>query len=425
MKINRRVVFAASAGLMALAVACGSDDDPASGSNPTAVPANPTATSATAIVPTIAPDSGGASTSPAQGAAFAWTVETVDEGTKPALALKSDGTPYVAYMLEAIPGFVKTASRTGDQWNIDTVTEDYFYGPLDLAIGPDDVPHIAFHDHQDTRFDSAKGDAVHAFLEGDVWKLEIAADDGHDGWDNRIIVDSQNVVHMTGIDPQEFNGDGVEYYRRNADGSWTVEDIGSGKLTYQFATSLALDPDGNPHVTFFNQPEKDLALSSRDASGNWTVTTVDESGDTGLFAQILIDDSGRFHISYGSQPRSSALTVKYATRGAGETDWTITEIDTLQNFRTGQTGARNSTSIALDSNGNPVIAYSDQDSVKIAVLNGTAWTTETIATATDDEFGQIVSLKLDADDNAHVVFAETTQRSPLEGIVKYALGIRN
>ena len=202
---------------MALAVACGSDDDPASGSNPTAVPANPTATSATAIVPTIAPDSGGASTSPAQGAAFAWTVETVDEGTKPALALKSDGTPYVAYMLEAIPGFVKTASRTGDQWNIDTVTEDYFYGPLDLAIGPDDVPHIAFHDHEDTRFDSAKGDAVHAFLEGDVWKLEIAADDGHDGWDNRIIVDSQNVVHMTGIDPQEFNGDGVEYYRRNAD----------------------------------------------------------------------------------------------------------------------------------------------------------------------------------------------------------------
>lgn len=413
---------------MALAVACGSDDDPASGSNPTAVPANPTATSAPAIIPTIAPDSGGAgsaSTSPAQGAAFAWTVETVDEGTKPALALKSDGTPYVAYMLEAIPGFVKTASRTGDQWNIDTVTEDYFYGPLDLAIGPDDVPHIAFHDHQDTRFDSAKGDAVHAFLEGDVWKLEIAADDGHDGWDNRIIVDSQNVVHMTGIDPQEFNGDGVEYYRRNADGSWTVEDIGSGKLTYQFATSLALDPDGNPHVTFFNQPEKDLALSSRDASGNWTVTTVDESGDTGLFAQILIDDSGRFHISYGSQPRPSALTIKYATRGAGETDWTITEIDTLQNFRTGQTGARNSTSIALDSNGNPVIAYSDQDSVKIAVLNGTAWTTETIATATDDEFGQIVSLKLDADDNAHVVFAETTQRSPLEGIVKYALGIRN
>lgn len=427
-KINRRVVFAASAGLIALAVACGGDDDSASRINPTPVPSNLTATSPPATIPTIAPDPGGAeaaSTSPADGAAFDWSIETVDEGTKPALALTSDGTPYVAYMLEAIPGFVKAASKTGDRWDIDTVVEGYLYGPLDLAIGPDDVPHIAYHDHQDTRFDSSKGDAVHAFLQDGVWKTEIAPDAGHDGWDNRIIVDDQNIVHMTGIDPQEFGGDGVEYYVRSEDGEWSVENVGSGALTYQFATSLALDPDGNPHVTFFDQPGNDLALSSRDGSGNWTVSTVDETGDTGLFAQVLIDDSGRFHISYGSQPSRSSLLIKYATRGPGESEWTITEIETLQNIRIGMDGARNSTSIALDSNGSPVIAYSDLDSVKIAVLDGAEWTTEMIASSTGNEFGQIVSLKLDAADNAHVAFAETTRRSPLEGIVKYAFGTRN
>ena len=119
--------------------------------------------------------------------------------------------------------------------------------------------------------------------------------------------------------------------------------MGSGELTYQFATSLAIDPDGLPHVTFYAQPGNDLALSSRDTSGTWTVSNIEESGDTGLFAQILIDDSGRFHVSYGSQPTRSSLLVKYATRGADESEWTITEIDTLRDLRIGMDGARNST----------------------------------------------------------------------------------
>ena len=118
--IDRRVVVGASAGLMALAVACGSDDNLTSQSDLTAVPGatNPTA------VPTVGPDDGGAEATPsrtADGAVFNWQVETVDEGAKPAIALASDGTPYVAYMREAISGFVKAASRTGDQWNIDTI----------------------------------------------------------------------------------------------------------------------------------------------------------------------------------------------------------------------------------------------------------------------------------------------------------------
>ena len=113
MKIDRRVVIAASVGLMTLAVACGSGDSSASQSDPTAPPGatNPTA------VPTVGPGAGGGdatSSGPADGVVFNWRVETVDEGAKPAIALASDGTPYVAYMREAISGFVKAASKTGD-----------------------------------------------------------------------------------------------------------------------------------------------------------------------------------------------------------------------------------------------------------------------------------------------------------------------
>ena len=89
-----------------------------------------------------------------------WEIRDVDEGVKPALALDSQGIPLVAYMLEDLQGFVKGAVLKGNAWDITTIAEGYFYGPLDLAIGPDDVGHVAYHDHQDTRFDPSKGGAV-------------------------------------------------------------------------------------------------------------------------------------------------------------------------------------------------------------------------------------------------------------------------
>ena len=73
-----------------------------------------------------------------------WDVLDIDEGVKPALALDSGGIPHVAYMLEKLSGFVKGAVLRDDIWDISTVADGYFYGPLDLAIGPDDVTHVAF-----------------------------------------------------------------------------------------------------------------------------------------------------------------------------------------------------------------------------------------------------------------------------------------
>ncbi len=77
------------------------------------------------------------------GEGFTWTIEDVDSGTKPALALSSNDVPHIAYMLESQSGFVKTAVLGDSSWDITTVAEGYFYGPLDLAIGADDVPQIS------------------------------------------------------------------------------------------------------------------------------------------------------------------------------------------------------------------------------------------------------------------------------------------
>jgi hypothetical protein len=51
-------------------------------------------------------------------------------------------------MLKAMPGFVRSAVRSGDSWEVTTMAEGYFYGPLDIAIGPDGTAHMTYHDHQ-------------------------------------------------------------------------------------------------------------------------------------------------------------------------------------------------------------------------------------------------------------------------------------
>ena len=359
------------------------------------------------------------------GGAFTWLIEDVDEGAKPALALTSDDVPYVAYMLEAMPGFVRNAVRTGSSWDVTTIADGYFYGPLDIAIGPDDTAYIVYHDHQDNRFKPKKGDATLAVLTNGQWSVDAILDEGHDGWDTRIAVDTNGAVHISAIDPEEFDGTGVEYYGQDDSGLWSVEGVGSGSLTYKYGTSITADTEGNPYISYYEQVDHDLVLASRDGS-TWTITTVDSEGDTGLFSSLLIGQDGRMHISYLLQdPSGFAGTVKYATRGPGDTPWEIREVDALPDLSFGFIGARNITSVAVDGEGNPWVAYSDEKVVKLAVWDGSTWGIDVVAEAGDLELGQLVSLKLDSQDRPHLTYFEVTETSPLNGRIKYVKGTPN
>ena len=384
-----------------------------------ATPVPTQTTAAPSPTATTVPDQ--ATAAPGSGGRFVWDVQEVDRGVKAAIALDSSGTPYVMYMLEALSGYTRVATMNGSTWDIVTLATGYFYGPGDIVIGPDDVVHVTFHNHQAPTFRLELGDATYAVFRDGEWSVSDAFDPGHDGWDNRITVDAEGRPHMSAIDPEGFDGNGVEYYRLRADGSWEVEEIGSGRLDYKFATSIAVDPQGTPHITYYDQDDNVLKLGSRGPSG-WSIATVDDDGETGLFSYMVIDRDGRFHISYLERTSSSAGVVKYATREASDSSWQISEVGRLSGLRFGMTGARNITSLALDSQGNPWIAYSDQEVVKLAIQDGSAWRTETVVEAGSRPLGQMVSLKIDAQDEPHISFFEVTRSGPLEGLVKYAKG---
>ena len=351
---------------------------------------------------------------------LAWEIEEVDAGGKPALALDSNGVPFIAYMEEAQSGFVKAAVRRDSGWEIETIADGSFYGPLDIAVGNDDVAHVAYHDHQAAAFDPDLGDAVYAMRVDGGWTLVPARDQGHDGWDNRITTDADGRPHMAAIDPVEFGGQGVEYYSLDADGSWQVEEIGSGQQTYQFGVSVAVAPDGVPYITYYSQQDQDLAIAVRTGAG-WDIGFIEQDGDVGLFSELLIDETGRFHVSYLLRTGSSSGTVRYATRASADDPWTISDIDELDAIVTGMVGARNITSVAVDSGGTPWVAYSDTAKLSVASLDGTTWRTQSVAESGDQPLGQLVSLGIDGDDGLHIAYFEGRSPGPI-GTVKYAKG---
>ena len=349
-----------------------------------------------------------------------WQLQRVDEGTKPALALTPDGQPVMVYMLERQDGWVRIAVLEAGGWQIDQVADGYFYGPPDIAAGPDGVIHAAYHDHQDSQFQPDKGDAVHVSGGAGDWTTTTAADDGHDGWDNRITVDADGRPHMVGVDPEDFGGvDGIEYYSLDAQGEWQAEPVGSGPQTYRWGASVAVDPAGVPWVSYYDGATAALMLAGRGTEG-WQVETVDDDADTGLYSELVIDPEGGQHISYLERLGETEGTVKYAFREGPQGEWDISAVDDLGALFIGFTGARNLTSVALAPDSSPWVAYSDEQVMSLAHLVDGDWQIETVTEAGEAPLGQIVSLEIDAQDRPHVAFAEVTDKSQLDGSVWYA-----
>lgn len=401
-----------------VAVACSGTDDvpsePAS-DGPTTVAALDSST-----VATTSGDATEAPTAPAVGGlkfgvAEGWTATVIGEGVKPVLALDPAGMPGVAYLLEDLQGFIAYASLA-DGWEIETVTEGYFYGPIGLAYTPRGIPYIAYHDHQETSFVQDLGDLTVAFRNENAWQVEAVNDDGHDGWDSTIAIGIDGVVRAAGIDPQQFDRQsGVEYFELTA-GGWEVTEIGSGPIAYEYNVSLAIAPDGEPGLTYYDNNAQTLRYATRNGD-SWAIETVDDSGDVGRYSSLAYDSLGNPHISYVDLTGATTATVRYATRV--DEAWEIVDVTQLTAVLPGFTGARRITQVAIDGDDRPHIVYGDESMVGYARHDGPAWTTETVAAAGELRLGQLVSFALSPDGRPHLAIFEVTNSNPLNGTVAY------
>jgi hypothetical protein len=369
--------------------------------------ATPTTQPATIAVETKDQTSVGAPTNdttpqPAAGdASLTWVTEEVGAGIKPAFAIDEAGVIHVAFLTEEEHGGVFYANNASGSFDTETVAEGYFYGPVDIAVSADGVPYIAYHDHQDQSFKEELGDEVVAALLDGKWELTTVADEGHDGWDNAIVLDAQTNWHTAAIDPAQFGSQSGVEYATNAGGSLEVSQVGSGPISYEFGTSIALRPDGAPGITYYNDAEQRLEFALLGPDG-WSVEVVDADGDAGRYSALAYDANGNPHISYFVANNRTSGTIRYASWDGSQ--WQIEDVDNIENIRMGHVGARKITSLVIDRDGEPHLAYSDQDRMVYARKDAGSWTMQEVDTAGYQPLGQLVELLLNGDENPELIW---------------------
>ena len=179
-----------------------------------------------------------------------------------------------------------------------------------------------------------------------------------------------------------------------AEADWDIQTADSVNWVGEY-TSIALDSDGNPHISYYDATNHDLRYAYYD--GIWHGETEDSANWVGEYTSLALDSDDNPHISYYDATNHDLRYAYY------DGIWHIETVDSVN--LVGEY-----TSIALDSSDNPHISYYDatnQDlkyafrapittttteltTTTAASTTSTAGTTTTAATTTADTTTTIV-----------------------------------
>jgi hypothetical protein len=174
-------------------------------------------------------------------------------------------------------------------------------------------------------------------------------------------------------------------------------------------TSITVNRAGDSIISYHNVLDNTLRVVWLTGDGGFIRRDlVDSNKGTGIYSSIALDPSGNPNVSYLD---SASGKLKFAHYNGSS--WSVSVVDDF-----GQPGDEYgaSTSLRYDAQGRAHIAYFDpiHDDLKYAVLTGTTWKIITVDSAGD--VGRRASMALDAQGKAHISYFDTTN-----GDIKYAV----
>ncbi len=329
-----------------------------------------------------------------------WSVEIVDTGQfigfYPSLALDSNDKPHIAYYDQA-NGLLKYARKTGSEWEIDTVDSNHAGIHISLALDSNDYPHISYIDGNAHTLKYARWTGSDWNIEtldpgSDVTSYTSLAIDGNDN--PHISFYGENTTKPDPLAPSQFYFD--LKYGRWTGSAWEFESLDTAGM-YFSRTSIVLDGDGNPYISYTSVVGNSDLKCARKVGGTWSIEMVDESG--GGWSSIDLDSNEDPHISYFGNnyyyPGFSRNDLKYAKWDGNA--WSIQTVDS-----DGDVGLE--TSMALGIDDKPQISYSDPDDkeLKYAKWTGSVWDIQVVDS--NGYLHNITSIALDGDGNPHISY---------------------
>jgi len=208
--------------------------------------------------------------------------------------------------------------------------------------------------------------------------LKFAVRNSSKVWSNTQIIDSVgDVGSFVSMALDSTGKPAVAYYdSNNADlkyarysgSQWSVEAVDQN-FTTGYYPSLKFDSKDHPVIAYYYKTSGDLRLATNNGS-TWSVTTIDSKSDVGRYPSLALNPAtGRYAVAYEA---TAAGAFKFAQQT--KTGWNVAVVDTP-----GMGGGF--VSLAFDNLSQPAFSYYDAKNadLKFARLNGTVWSTTTIA----------------------------------------------
>lgn len=298
---------------------------------------------------------------------WSWTAETVDPdgGTFSSLAIDTEGNVHLGY-LSPEGGGTKYAFRSAASRRWFSMVVDGNNGFVSLALDSQQRPHLCYMPHSTLKY---------ARWDGSKWQIqEIAPHSGARDFSCSISIDRNDAPHVTWYQYRDSENQQALHIRHAVlqDGSWLARTLDYGRETGKW-NSVRVDAQGRVYVAYSAFREGAFRFASTDPKGVWTVNTIEDGrkgrgeGTTpGMGNSLVIDKNGKPNFCYRDE-----TTLRYARpEGNG---WKIEVVDANAN-PSGVIGwAKLITSLALDANGMPHIAYEADGSLKHAWWDGTKW----------------------------------------------------
>ena len=252
----------------------------------------------------------------------------------------------------------RCAYRNGTAWSFTTIAdwkdEGYHTGYFSSqVIDPEGIPHIVYNNGK-------SGDAaalMYATKNGTVWTNTVIQKTQN--YDPSPALDKAGLLHIAYS--TDGSGGPIEYAEQDGSGKWQVKtvanafDSSNDKNRHAgFQLSLALDSLGNPHISYYDELNKDLKYVSWNGT-DWKTETVHSTGDVGKFSSLAINANDQPFIAYYD---ATDQELRFATRNPGSDRWSIHTVDSSKRQISG-CGVGEYASLALDTSGHPNIAYYD------------------------------------------------------------------
>ena len=180
-----------------------------------------------------------------------------------------------------------------------------------------------------------------------------------------IVLDSNSTPHIAYTDAHIYDNDGNTIFGGSVMYAvWNGSGWSTQEIAFGYVTDMVLDTDNNPHI-LYEIPGGGFEYASWTGS-SWTIQTV--STTDSAYAALALDSQGNPHVAF-----STHQTLYYVSR-SGST-WTTETVDN-------GTDIQIQLSLALDSNDTPYILYAHKtylEDVKLAVCTDSGWNIQTAA----------------------------------------------